>query len=147
MKKNIAALTMMLFLAATSVSFAGGYGHRGHGGYYNGHYGGGYHHNGYRNGPRHYNYRGHHNNGVGIAMGVVGGLLLGSALIAATPPQTVVCGAPYATYPPEVVVRQPRVCVEDRVVEGEWQINRYDGRRFWAPYQYPVTRRFQVPCN
>jgi hypothetical protein len=72
MKKNIAALTMMLFLAATSASFAGGYGHRGHGGYYNGYYGAGYRHNGHYNGPRYYNSRGHHHNGVGIAAGVLG---------------------------------------------------------------------------
>lgn len=147
MKKHIAALAIILFLATTSVSFARGNGHGGHGGYYSGYNGSGYRHNGYHQNSRYYNYRGHHNNGVGIAVGVVGGLLLGSALIAANPPRTVVYGAPYVTYPPEVVVQQPRICVEDRLVEGEWRINSYDGRRFWLPFQYPVTQRFQVPCN
>jgi len=118
MKKIIAAFVIMVFVAGTSTAFARGYSHGGHGGHYYGYHG-----------------SRHHHNGLGIAFGVAGGLLLGSALVAATTPPA------YGT----VVVEQPRVCVEDRVVRGEWRINRH-GRQFWVPYAYPVTQRIQVPC-
>jgi len=136
MKKKIAVLAIMLCVAASSTAFARG-GYNNHGGGYSNH-GGGYNH-GYRGGR--------HNDGLGIAVGVVGGLLLGSALYSAAPPQTVVYGSPYPTYQPEVVVvRQPRVCVEDRQITGEWQNSRYDGRQVWVPFAYPVIQRVQVPC-
>ncbi len=138
MKKKIAVLALMLCVVSTSTAFArGGRGdHRG--GYSN--HGGGYNHGYYRGGR--------HDDGVGIAVGVVGGLLLGSALVsaAAPPPQTVVYGSPYTTYRQEVVVQQPRVCVEERHISGEWQISQYDGRQVWVPFAYPVTERVQVPC-
>jgi len=136
MKRKLAVIALILCLAGTSTAFARGYGHRGHGGYH-----GGSHYYGYR-GHR------HHGHGLGIAFGVAGGLLLGSALLhaATPPPRTVVYGAPYAPYQPGVIVRQPGICVEDRAITGEWRINRYNGRQFWVPYQYPVVRRFQVPC-
>jgi len=122
MKKIIAILAIMLCMATASTAFArGGYG--GHGGHYYGHHGGGHH------------------NGLGLAFGLAGGLLLGSALWYATapPPRTVVYAPPYPVY-------QPGVCVQDRTVTGEWQINRYDGRQVWVSYPYPVVRRYQVPC-
>jgi hypothetical protein len=136
MKKKIAILAILLCVASTSTAFA-----RGNHGYH----GGGYHGRSYYNGHHHYSR--HHNDGLGIAVGVVGGLILGSALAqSATPPQTVVYGSPYTTYQPEVVVQQPRVCVEDRRITGEWQISQFDGRQVWVSFPYPVIRRVQVPC-
>lgn len=131
MKKKIAVLAMILCVAGTTTAFARGGYHYYDRGYSHGYYGGR-----------------HHHNGLGIAFGVMGGLLLGSALIsaAAPPPPAVVYGQPYAAYPPDVVVRQPQICVEDRVVSGEWQISQYDGRQIWVSYPYPLSRRFQVPC-
>ncbi len=136
MKKIIAVLTLVLCMAVSSSPvFARGYGHHGgHGGHYYG----------YRGGHHHY---GHDGFGLGIAAGIAGGLL-GSALIysaAPPPPPTVVYGAPYPAYPPAVVVQPPRICLEDRLVNGEWQVNKY-GNQVWVPYQYPVTQRVQVPC-
>jgi hypothetical protein len=43
-------------------------------------------------------------------------------------------------------VQQPRICLEDRRVDGEWQVDRYTGHQFWVSFPYPVTRRVQVPC-
>ncbi len=141
MKKKIAVLALMLCVVSTSSAFARGYGH--------GYYGGGYN-NGYHGRSDYYgHHRGsHHNDGLGIAVGVMGGLLLGSALMysATPPPQTVVYGAPYTSYQPGVVVQQPRVCVEDRRISGEWQISQFDGRQVWVSFPYPVTQRVQVPC-
>lgn len=130
MKKKILAVAMILCLAAASTVFARGYAHGNRGGYNHG-----YH-------------DGHMNNGLGIVLGVAGGIILGSALLYSPPPPptVVVHDYPYPTYQPEVIVRQPRICVEERVVDGEWQVNRYDGRQVWVPFQYPVTRRIQVPC-
>lgn len=138
MKKKILAVATILCLAGTSTVFARGYGHGNHGGYSHG-----YSH-GYSRGYS----GGHHDNDLGIVLGVAGGLILGSALLysAQPPPRTVVYDNPYPVYQPEVIVRQPRVCLEDRVVDGEWQVSRYGGRQIWVPYQYPVTRRVQVPC-
>jgi len=126
--KKIIAFVLMLCLAGTSSAFA--YGGR-HGGY-NG-YGNGYH-------ERSRHYGSHRNDGVGIALGVVGGLLLGSALVSAAAPPPAVVYAPPPRY------SQPRICVEDQVISGEWQYSRYDGRQVWVEYAYPVTRRVQVPC-
>ncbi len=131
MKKKITAIAIILFLTSTSLSFARG----NRGGYNHGYHGGGHPGYGYRNTLRSYGYhgRGHHNDGLGIAVGVVGGLLLGSALM-------------YSAPPPQTVVQQPRICVADQTVTGEWQINKYDGRQIWVSFPYPVTRRVQVPC-
>lgn len=122
--KKIIALIVMLFVAlGTSTAFA-----RGHHGY-GGHYDRSYSHHSHR----------HHNDGLGIALGVVGGLVLGSALVSGAPP------------PPPVVVYErryapPRICYDDQVVTGEWQYSRYYGRDIWVSYTYPETRRVQVPC-
>ena len=127
MKIKITILALILCVVSASTAFA-------RGGYSN--HRGGYNHGYYKGG--------HHNDGLGIAVGVMGGLLLGSALVsAATPqPQTVV----YTTYQPEVVVQQPNICVEERYVTGEWQINQFDGRQVWVSFPYPMPRRVQVPC-
>lgn len=149
MKTKITILALVLCVLSATSAFARG-GYYGHGGGYRGYYGG---HGGYYGRSPYYGgYRGHsyrhYNDGVGIAVGVMGGLLLGSALMysAAPPPQRVVYGTPYTTYPPEVVVRQPRICVEDRLVSGEWQISQFDGRQVWVSFPYPLTQRVQVPC-
>lgn len=124
MKMKITILALILCVISASTALARG----------------GYHH-GYHRG-------GHHNDGLGIAVGVFGGLLLGSALVSAAtpPPQTVVYGSPYPTYQPEVVVQQPNICIEERYVTGEWQINRFDGRQIWVSFPYPMPQRVQVPC-
>lgn len=148
MKIKVAFLIFMLCIATTASAFArGGY----YGGHSGGYYRGGGHYDGYRGRPYYggYGYSGrhHHDDGLGIAVGVMGGLILGSALAysAAPPPPTVVYGAP-VVYQPQVVVQQPRVCVEERRVSGEWQISQYDGRQVWVEFAYPVTQRIQVPC-
>lgn len=121
--KKIIVIVLMLCLAGTSTAFAGS--RHGYGGYYE------------RPSHHHRSYHHHrHNDGVGIALGVVGGLILGSALAsAAPPPPTVVYERRYAP---------PRICVQDQVVTGEWQY-RHRGR-VWVEYAYPVTRRVEVPC-
>jgi hypothetical protein len=126
MKKMIAIAAIMFCVAGSTTAFARGYNHGGHSGYDNrSHYSG---------------HRGHRNDGVGIAVGIMGGLLLGSALVqAASPP-------PAVMYQPEVVVQPSRICVEDRRVNGEWQVSRYDGRRVWVSYPYPAIQRVRVPC-
>jgi hypothetical protein len=133
MKKKIIAVITLLCLAGTSAAFARGYNH-GYRGHYTG-YRGGYH---------------HHGDGLGIALGVAGGLLLGSALFYAAspppPPAPVVYDYRPSSYQPEVIVQQPRVCFEEMVVGGEWQASRYDGRQVWVPYSSPVRSRVQVPC-
>ncbi len=140
MKKKIAVITIILCVMSTSAVFARGSNHGYYGGHHNG-YQGRSHHSGYRGG-------GHHNDSLGIAFGIAGGLLLGSALMysAAPPPRTIVYGTPYTTYQPDVIVRQPRVCVEERIVTGEWQVSKYDGRQVWVSFRNPVTERVQVPC-
>ena len=132
MKIKIAVLAIILCVTSSSSVFARDY------------------YNGYRGGDRSYGYHGggHYRDGFGIAAGVVGGLILGTALIsaAAPPPPPVVYEYPRVTYQQPVVVRRPRVCVEERVVNGEWQTSRYDGRQVWVSYSYPVTQTVQVPC-
>jgi hypothetical protein len=157
MKKKIAVLAIMLCVVSSSTTFARDYNHGGHDRGYNNrshyserHRGG--HDRGYDN-RSHYSRRhrgGHHNDGLGIAFGVVGGLLLGTALISSAtpppPPPTVVYGSTYPTYQPGVIVQQPRICVEDRVVGGEWRTSQYDGRQVWVSFPYPVTQAVQIPC-
>ncbi len=142
MKKNIAVIVIILLcMASTTSAFARGKNYGNHGGYHGG-YNKPYYH-GYRGG-------GHHDNDLGIAIGVAGGLLLGSALIysATTPqPKTVVYGPPpHVVYQPEVVVLPPKICMQDQIVNGEWQTSSHDGRQFWVSFPYPVTKRVQVPC-
>ncbi len=139
MKKKITVFAMILCVASTSSAFARGHNTPNHGGHH------------YRSDYYQHGGGGHHNNGLGLAFGLVGGLLLGSAIVssATPPPSAVVYGVPYTTYPryqPVVVVPSPRICVEDRVVGGEWQMSRYDGRQVWVSFPYPVTQRVQVPC-
>ncbi len=141
MKTKIAVFTLILCVLSSSPTFARGY-NQGHhrGDHYSRHDNRPNYHHTYR--------RGHRNDGLGIAFGVVGGLLLGTALIssATAPPPAVVYGAPYPTYQPEVVVQQPRICAEERLVSGEWQVSQYSGQRIWVSFPYPVTQTFQVPC-
>lgn len=128
MNKKILAIAVILSLATASTVFARGYDHGRHGGY-----------SGYSHG---YRYGHHDHDGLGIALGVAGGLLLGSALLYSTqpPPREVVYVPSYPAYQP------PRICYQDQLVSGEWQVNRYDGRRIWVPFSYPATRRVQIPC-
>lgn len=151
MKKKIAILALIFCVASTSAAFARDY-YGGHGGGYYGRsdyygYRGRSYHYGYRDrGYRHYSHR-HYDDGLGIALGVMGGLIIGSALTySAAPPRTVVYGAPYTSYQPVVVAPQSRICVEERRVSGEWQISQFDGRQVWVSYPYPVTQRVQIPC-
>ena len=139
MKKKITIFAIILCVASTSSAFARGYNSPRHGGHH------------YRSNYYHHGGGGYYNNGTGLAIGLVGGLILGSALVASAtpPPSTVVYGVPYTTYQPYqpvVVAPPPRICVEDRVVSGEWQVSRYDGRQVWVSFAYPVTQRVQVPC-
>lgn len=129
MKKMIAIAAIMFCVAGSTTALARGYNHGGHGGY----------DSGYSSRSHYSGHRSHRNDGVGIAVGIVGGLLLGSALVQAASPPAVV-------YQPEVVVRPSRICVEDRRVNGEWQVSRYDGRRVWVSYPYPAIQRVRVPC-
>jgi hypothetical protein len=139
MKIKVAILVFMLCVATTASAFARGGHYGGRGGYYDGYHGRSYYGHSYRSR--------HHHDGVGIAVGVVGGLILGSALAsAAAPPPTVVYREPYTVYQPQVVVQQPRFCVEERRVSGEWQASQFDGRRVWVEYPYPITQKIQVPC-
>ncbi|WP_459944363.1 hypothetical protein [Desulfocastanea catecholica] len=140
MKKKITIFAIILCVVSTSSAFARGYNNVNHGGH---HYRSDYY--------QHRGGGGHRNNGLGLAFGLVGGLLLGSALVSAAtpPPGPVVYGVPHTTYQPYqpvVVAPPPRICVEDRVVGGEWQVSRYDGRQVWVSFPYPVTQRVQVPC-
>lgn len=121
--KKIIVFVLMLCLAGTSTAFAG-YRH-GYGGYYE------------RPGYHYSHSRSRHYNGLGIALGVMGGLLLGSALVNAAPPPAVVYERRYSP---------PRICVQDQVVTGEWQYSRHYRRQVWVEYTYPVTRQVQVPC-
>lgn len=129
MKKQIIAAMTIFFLAGATTSFARGYDHG-----YRGHY------PVYR--PSHHHHGG---DGLGIALGVAGGLLLGTALISAVsppPPAPVVYEYRQPVYQPVV----PKICYEDRVISGEWQVSRYDGRQIWVSYPTPVSQRVQVPC-
>lgn len=138
MKTKISILAILLCVASTSSAFARGYYRNHDGGYYgrSDYYG------------HHRRSHHHHDDGLGIAIGVMGGLILGSALMysVAPPPPVVVYEAPYNPYPPPVVVQQPRICVEERRVSGEWQISQFDGRQVWVSFPYPMTQRVQVPC-
>lgn len=125
MKKSVIATVTILFLAVGSTAFARGKDHRHYRPYYHGH--------------QHHHY---YSNDLGIVLGVAGGLLVGSALLNAASPPPPPPAVVY-TYPPPPPP-QPRVCFEDRVVEGEWQMSR--GRQIWVSFPYPVTRRVEVPC-
>ncbi len=140
MKMKIAVLAIIFCLMSTTAAFSRG----GHGGHMRGVSGG--HH--VRSG--HSGIHGGHHKGAEIAFGVLGGLLLGSALLhaATPPPRTVIYGAPHGgPYKLGGNARNSRICMEDRVVNGQWQTSRYDGRRVWVQFRYPVTKRFRVPCH
>lgn len=99
-------------------------------------YRGGYHH--------------HSNAGDVIAGVVVGGLLLGgiaAALSPPPPPVQYVAAPPQYPPPTQVVVQQPRVCVEERMVSGEYQYNPATGASVWIAFPYPMMRQIQVPCR
>ncbi|MFT5699642.1 MAG: hypothetical protein ACI8ZB_002503 [Desulforhopalus sp.] len=139
MKKKIAALAIMLCVVGTSPAFARGNNHGNYDGYHNrSNYYNKSDYRGHRSG-------GHHNNVPGIAFGIVGGLLLGSALLYSAPP------APppvfYSTpYQPVTVIQQPSICVQDQIVNGQWETSQYNDRRVWVSFPRPITQRVQVPC-
>lgn len=131
MKMKIVIMVIVLSLLSTSAAFARG--------------GNGGHHREFKGGIH---LKSGHHHGAGIAFGVLGGLLLGSAIIhkVVGPPRPAVYGAPYGRYQQEVNVRQPKMCFEDRVVSGQYQSRSHNGRRIWVQFSHPVTQRFQVPC-
>ena len=137
MKDLIVVSAIVLSLVSATPALARGENYARHGGDY---YGRSSHfaHNGGRR----------HNNGLAIVAGAVGGLILGSALLsaAAPPPPTVVYGYPNVSYGQQAVVEQPRICVEEQRVDGEWQVSRYNGQQVWVSFSHPVTRSVQVPC-
>ena len=92
------------------------------------------HHRHYRSYDRHY-YR--DRRGADLATGLVLGTALG--IMTNPPQQTVVYQQPQ-----QVVVQQPRVCVEERTVSGEYQV--VNGQRMWVSFPYPVKKQFQVQC-
>jgi len=149
MKKKIALLATILCLASTITAFARGNNHGRYGGYHNGE-------NGYQNRPYFHKgydrYRGgrDYHDGQEFAIGVAGGLLLGSGLrySATRPPrQTVIYGAPYIINQPQIVVKQSTICLEERITKGQSLVNRKDGSRIWSSSRYPIIQRVQVPCN
>ncbi len=136
MKKKIALMAILLCVVSVSPVLARGY--------YNDHS------NNYHSRSAYYGHHGghHYRNGLGIAVGVVGGLLLGSALVSTATPQysSAAYRYPDVTYQQPAVVQRPRICIEERIVNGEWQVSRYDGRQVWISFPYPVTQNVQVPC-
>jgi hypothetical protein len=98
--------------------------------------------------PRHYGHGYHHSN-VGDVIGgvILGGLVVGGIAAAMNPqPVQYVSQPVYVAPPAPVVVQQPRTCVEERRVSGEYQVLP-DGSRGWVTFPYPVVRRYEVPCN
>jgi hypothetical protein len=149
MKKKIALLALILCIASTLTAFSRGNNHGQYGDYNNGD-------NGYQNRPYFHKdydrYRGgrYHDDGLELAIGIAGGLLLGSELrySATRPPrQTVIYGAPYITKQPQVIVKQPTICVEERITKGQSLTNQNDGSRVWSSSRYPTIQRVEVPCN
>ncbi len=134
MKKLSAFICLVSLLLASAPVFArgGGYYPRGGGGYY--HY----------PPPRYYSHHGHNDGDIiaGVAFGLLTGAIIGQAF--APPPAPVY--TPRYYYAPPVVVEQQRVCVEERVVSGEWQQDPYNGTRYWVSFPYPMKRRYEVPC-
>ena len=122
MKKFAPALLVVFMLTLSSSAFA-------RGGYYH-----------------HTPYHGHH--GYDGLAGLAAGLLLGTVItsILLTPQPREVYVSRYQTLQPEIIAHPPRVCVEERRVSGEWQVNPSDGARVWTSFPYPMKRSFQVPC-
>ena len=101
-------------------------------------------------------YGGYQNDRLEFAVGVARGLFLGSALMysVTTPPaQTIIYGAPYIiTYQQQVVVQPPvlqqqKICVQDRIVNGQGHFTQNDGSKVWRSSRYPIIQRVQVPCD
>lgn len=146
MKKKIALLAIILCIASTLTAFSRGNNHGQYGDYSK-------RHNGYNNRP--YIYQGgrggrYHNDGLEFAIGVAGGLFLGSELrYSATRPrrQTVIYGAPYLTNQPKIIVKQSTACLEERITKGQSLIKQNDGSRVWSSSRYPIIQRVEVPCN
>ena len=132
MKIKIVILSIILCLISTSAAYA----RQGYGG----------HHRDYRGGVH---FKSAHHNGAKIAFGLLGGLLLGSALYHKMEQHR--RGAQYGTnynpYQRNYIARQPHACMEERVVNGQWQTSSYDGRRIWVQFPQPVVQRFLVPCG
>jgi len=140
-KTFLSVFTVIIFAFSTNAFAWRGYdGHSYRGGYYG--------HSHYRSYsyPRYHGYYGHHRYYDGLA-GLAAGLIIGSAVTYSMlpPPPRTVYVAP-VTYQQQVVVTQPRVCTEQRVVSGEWQRSPHDGATVWVAFPYPMTRSFQVPC-
>ena len=137
----LSVLAVFVFASSANAFARGGYyGHSYRGGYYG--------HSHYRpySYPRHNYYYGHQGYDDAL-VGLAAGLIIGSVVTYSMlpPPQRTVYVAP-APYQQEVVVTQPRVCTEQRLVSGEWQRSPYDGATVWVSFPYPMTRSFQVPC-
>ena len=100
----------------------------------------------YREQPRYEEHRHHRGNDgaeflAGAIVGGVLGVIVAPQYYAPPPPP------PPQYYDPEPVVRyrqQPRICVEERIVYGEWQQCRRG--QVWVEYAYPRRVPIQVPC-
>lgn len=142
MKTNVIVLFIILCMTGTSTAFARGY--------YKGSYGG--YNRGYYHSKSYHNYHGrrYHNDNddLAIALAVIGGLLVFSALLSSanSSPQRKGYGAPYVSPQPGITPYQSRICFENRKVSGELRVSEYTGRPVWVPFAYPLTRRVQVPC-
>ncbi len=141
MKTKITALFILSALLVSTTAYArGGY-------HYPRPYYGGYHH------PRPYYYNSYHRHshydGGDVIAGVAVGLLTGAIIASAftpPPPPPVYTTTRYTYVQAPVIVEQPRVCVEERVVSGEWQQDPNSGGRYWVTFPYPMKRSYQVPC-
>ncbi len=145
MKKTVTAIIVLSAFLASATAFArGGYYHYPRSSYHTSYYGG-YHH------PRPYYYNNHYRHSyydsgdviAGVAVGLLTGAIIGTAISAPPAPAYT---TQYNYAPAPVVVQQPRICVEERVVSGEWQQDPNSGARFWATFPYPMKRTYQVPC-
>jgi len=144
MKKAIAAVCIVSALLVSTTVYARG----GYGGYY---YQRPYHYGGYHH-PRPYYYNNYHHSShydsgdviAGVAVGLLTGAIIASAF--APPPPPVYTTTRYTYVQAPVVVEQPRVCVEERVVSGEWQQDPNTGGRYWVTFPYPMKRSYQIPC-
>ena len=149
MKKHILALLVILLISSTSTVFARGFYHgypRDYRGYRSYHHW----HPGYSGYNGYYSHHRHHDNhdDLGIALAVIGGVILVSALmnIDSAPPQNVIYDSPYRSDQSYAVTSHPGICFVERKVSGELQVNGVTGQQEWISFPYPLTRKVQVPC-
>ena len=147
MKTTLTTLVILSALLVSSAVYARG-----------GYYGGGYYHSrpyawgGYHH-PRPYYYNNYHRHShydsgdvvAGVAVGLLTGAIIASAFTP-PPPPPVYTTTRYTYVQTPVVVQQPRICVEERVVSGEWQQDPNSGGSYWVTFPYPMKRSYQVPC-